>query len=150
MLVLGPIAFNSSRDSSFRTSIEIFPREVGPYPAVLDPAYYAQLLRDPHLRQRTTVNVGADAADFDDVSVARSASGRTLVVSAAAATPADAQRFATELGPQLANATVRQLSPVAKADTARIRARLTDERLSRAERDRLQRRLSAIERLGPD
>jgi len=149
LLVVGPVAFNLSREQSFRASIEIFPQDVPPYPAVVDARYYQQLLRDAHLRQRTTANVGMEAADYDRVEISHATSGQTLFVTATADDPAAAQRFVNELGPQIANATARQLSADAGQEADGIRSQLSSRRLPADARGALRQRLLALERLGP-
>ena len=36
----GPLAFNLAREPGFQAAVELFPREVKPYPAIDDPRYY--------------------------------------------------------------------------------------------------------------
>jgi hypothetical protein len=148
VLVLVPLCFNLARAPNFKASVELFPRAVGPYPAVTDPAYYQSFLNDPELRQQMTLNVGRGVAGYGDVTITPHATRNTVVVTVAAPEPANAQRFVNALGLQIAGATQRQLGRQADREAVQVRARLRT-RLPRSERVRLRRKLRRLERFGP-
>jgi hypothetical protein len=146
VLTLGPLALNLARAPQHEASVALFPQRVGPYPAVGDPAAYRALLDDPVLREQMRLNVGVGVARYGDVTLERGPRGEALVLTVAAETPADAQRFVNALAPQIAGATQRQLAGVVSRDAAALRARLRGE-LRRRDRATLRRRLRRLEAL---
>jgi hypothetical protein len=148
VFVLVPVGFNLARAPNFEASVELFPRAVGPYPAVTDPAYYRSLLADRELRRQMTLNVGGGVAEYRDVSITPSSTRDTLILTVAAADPAKAQRFVNALSLQVAGATQRQLGRLADQDATKLRDRLRT-RLAASERRRLRRALRRLNRFGP-
>lgn len=146
VFVAVPLSVNLARESDFETSIEIFPRAVGPYPAVSDAAYYRAFLDDPGLRARMEVNVGRNVASYKDVTIRRGPRRGALTVTVTARTPTDAERFANALAAQLAGASGRDVARLAAADADAVRDRLRG-RLSTRERAILRRRFRRLERL---
>jgi hypothetical protein len=147
LLVLAPLAFDLARAPDFKASVELYPTRVAPYPAVLDPSYYRSFMGDSELRRQMQLNVGDRVADYRDVTIDRDPTSGTLTLTAVAATPAKAQRFVNALGPQIAEATRRQLGLQAARDRTKLRQRLRT-RLSRSERLTLRRQLRRLGQFG--
>jgi hypothetical protein len=147
-VVLVPLAFTLARSTDYRASIGIYPRVVGPYPAVEDPGYWRAFLSDPELR-RNMVPIGADAQDLERVEITPSSFDRSLVVTATASTAKKAAEIATALGPQLAGASARQLHARALRDGPEIGKLLQSPKTGRARRTQLRRQLAFIRGLGP-
>ena len=147
LLVLGPLFFNLARAPHFETSIELFPRPVAPYPADADPRYFLALLSDPELRHQMQLHVGLGAASYRDVTIRPDRTLGALTLGVIAKTPANAQRFVNALGPQIVQATRRQLGRQAVRDTEALRARLQTH-MARKRRRTLQRQLRRLERFG--
>jgi hypothetical protein len=126
LLVIGPLAFNLAREPDFEASVQIFPREVSPYPPVYDPDYYEALLADPELREQMRLNVGQGVVKYENVSISRGPGANRLTMTAEADRPEKAQRFINALAPQIAGATQRQLGRAAQRDIERVGARLGD------------------------
>ena len=124
VLVIGPLAFNLAREPDFEASVELVPREVRPYPAIVDPRYYLALLADPELHNQMRLNVGQGVARYEDVSIGREREGSPLMVTVKADSPRDAQLFINGLAPQIAGATQRQLGRQASRDLERARRSL--------------------------
>lgn len=140
LLALAPLAFNLTRESRFEASVEIFPREVGPYRAIQDPRYYRSLLDDAELRRQMQLYAGEATGDEDDVTIGRGSKPGTLTLSVESRSPEQAQAFTDALAPQIANATTRELARSASQDAKRLRGRLLRGRLSNRRRVKGRRR----------
>jgi hypothetical protein len=146
VLSMVPAAFNAARESSFTASIGIFPRSVEPYPPPSDPEYWRAFLRDPHLQQQMLVNMRVGPSQYQHAGFTR-ADGGLVVVSIPQPDAAYALALITKLGPQLAEASSRQLASQAARDAEDMRAQLRFGRLPADERQRVRRKLRAVERI---
>lgn len=148
LLVLGPLAFNLARQSNFEASMTIFPQAVGPYPPIDDPGYYRSLLADRELREQTKLHAGDAVGDEGDVAFRRGPRPGTVTLTTRAESPDSAKKFLGALGPQIANATNRQLAVVVDRDAQGARERLAGAGLPGDTRRALKRRLRRLEKLG--
>lgn len=144
LLVLGPLLINLARDSSFTASVGMFPRPVGPYEAVRDPAHYRALLADPVLRQHTQLNSGEPFPAPDDVRIRVNPPGQGMRLTVRADTPRAARTLVNALGPQIAGASARAITVRAQRDLRALDARLRAPGTGRAERRALRERIRAI------
>lgn len=146
VLILGPVAFNLGRADGFSARVEIFPRPVGPFPAVNDQSYYRGLLADPELRIAMDTSVAARTSEYRRVRFGRVPDHRTLFVSFQDADPDRAREFVNALAPQIANSTGRPLVPVVQRRAAALIAKASDAR-RRSTARRLRRRAARLARL---
>jgi hypothetical protein len=151
-MVAVPAAFNLARHSSYSASRDIYPRPIAGYPLVSDPAYYRAFLGDRELQAQMYQNTGARPPEYANTHIALGMGGKLISI-VKAETPARAQELVNALGPQLANATRRQLAQQARADETKLRGELRSRTLSahdaRLRRRQLRRAVRAV-RLGPE
>jgi hypothetical protein len=148
VLALAPVVFNLSRGgaTAASASVELFPRPVGPFPAVRSPDFFRGLLSDPVLRAQMRLHVGA--TDYRTVTLRPNRARGTVVVTVTAGSPQRARDVVSSLGPQLAGGSGRRLTLRLPRVLALIRSRLHTAPRRGVVRRRLERRLDRIRRLG--
>jgi hypothetical protein len=146
LMVVVPVAFNLARNS-YSASLELYPRAVSGYPPVNDPAYYRAFLTDNELQTQMRFHAPGGPSAYADAVIRAGRRGR-VVVTVSADAPNDAQRIVNALGPQLANATRRQLAAQAEAEAQRLRALLGSGKLTARQTRRVRRRLARANSVG--
>lgn len=142
-LCVVPFVFNAARQSEWSASVEIFPRQVGPYPGPTDPGYYNSLLGDTELQQEMLLNAKAKPDAYRSAVIRRTEN--RLILSVDSEDPARAQELVNKLGPQLVNASAREIVARAPAEAAALRGQLRYQRpLAPSERQRIRSRLRAL------
>lgn len=145
-LLVVPVVMNVARAPGFESSIELFPGAVPGFPLERDPAYYRAFLAQPKLRQEMAKNVPDpfDDAAYRTVEIRRLRRG-TLLVTAELPTPVRSRDFVTQLGPQLAVASGRDVAARALAARPAVRRALRGS-ATEPERRRLRARLALLDR----
>jgi hypothetical protein len=146
LLVLVPTLFNAAREGRTAASLELFPSDVGPYPAVRDTTYYAGLLADPELVTQMRLNARAEPAAYSRAQFRLTPRG-TVMVTVHAEGSAQTTQLVNALGPQLAGATKRRVAQLAKHDATTLRARIHSGAVRAPARRKLRRRLRETERV---
>jgi hypothetical protein len=146
VLVVVPFGLNLARQKTFTSSIEVFPQKVGTFGAESDPAYYRGLLKDSELRLQMDKQVKAQDLEYRRVTIGPGRARDSLVLGVHGSDRARTRAFVNALGPQLANATSRQLSVTAQRRARALLTRARGERRRSVAR-RLRRRAGQFGKL---
>jgi hypothetical protein len=149
LLVVGPVIFNLGRSDSFTASVDMYPRQVGPYPPDHGVRYYRDLLADPRLRTETRRNART-VPDYQAVSIRPNPALGSLVLTVRDREPERARRIVNALGPQIASASARHLAAHSERELRRLRAMLRRGPTRRVDRLFLRQAIQVRRGIGPE
>jgi hypothetical protein len=146
VMFAAPLAFDLERAPRFYASEAMYPRAVGLYPPLFDPAYYHALLSDSGLRNYMRLIAGARSSVYLDAGFRAGPPG-AVTLTVHAETPARARAFVHALALQIAAVSRDQVASQAEVDAKKLRARLAALSLASAERRDASLRLAAVLRV---
>jgi hypothetical protein len=147
VLVGGPVFTTLSRTDGYSASVQVFPTRLKPFPAIRSPERLRDLVATDAVTSAAIFEAGHGVTSLDVTIRRASHPPGTLMLTATAATPAQAAAVANAVADQLGNTTLLSIRKEATRRVRAIQAKLRQSGLSAAEIEDLNRRRSLYEQL---
>jgi hypothetical protein len=146
-MTIAPAAFSAGREARFASSVQVFPRVVGPFPLTQDVRLPRSLLFDPLLRQEVADDTGTGSSLYRHVFITRPVLGSAFTLRVTQPSPEGARKVTDAVALQLAYASGRRVSSDATARAALLRKALTEPGVTEARRAKARRELVQLRAL---